>query len=70
MTESWPGKEKQVKDKKQQLMTPDEVAAMLQIARKTVVVKARNGEIPCKRVGRLYRFDPGEIDGWIKNQRS
>ena len=35
-----------MKDKKQQLMTPDEVAAMLQIARKTVVVMARCHEAP------------------------
>jgi|CXWL01.1.fsa_nt_gi excisionase family DNA binding protein len=54
---------------KKQLMTPDEVAAILRIARKTVVVKARNGEIPCIRVGKLVRFDQADIDRWINSQR-
>jgi len=55
---------------KKQLLTPDEVAAMLQIKRKTLVVKARNGEIPSFRVGKLVRFDPAEIDRWLNNQRA
>jgi putative molybdopterin biosynthesis protein len=55
---------------KKQLLTPDEVAAMLQIARKTVVVMAREGRIPCVRVGKLVRFDPADIERWINGQRS
>lgn len=59
-----------MKDKKPQLMTPDEVATMLQIARKTVVVMAREGRIPSIRVGRFVRFDPAKIENWINSQRS
>ena len=55
---------------KKQLLTPDEVAEMLQIAHKTVVVMAREQRIPCIRIGRIVRFDPAEIDRWIDNQRS
>lgn len=55
---------------KKQLLTPDEVAEMLQIARKTVVVMTREGRIPCIRLGRVLRFDPAEIDRWIDSQRS
>ena len=55
---------------KKQLLTPDEVAEMLQIARKTVVVMAREARIPCIRIGRIVRFDPAEIDRWIDSQRS
>ena len=54
---------------KKQLLTPDEVADMLQIARKTVVVMAREHRIPCIRIGRIVRFDPAEIDRWIDSQR-
>ncbi len=54
---------------KKQLLTPDEVAEMLHIARKTVVVMAREQRIPCIRIGRLVRFDPKDIDRWIDNQR-
>ena len=52
------------------LLTPDEVAEMLRIARKTVVVMAREERIPCIRVGRFVRFDRAEIDRWINSHRS
>ena len=55
---------------KKQLLTPDELAEMLQIARKTVVVMAREERIPSIRIGRIVRFDPAEIDRWIDSQRS
>jgi excisionase family DNA binding protein len=51
------------------LLTPDEVAEMLQIARKTVVVMARKERIPCVRIGRIVRFDSAEIDRRIDSQR-
>ena len=51
------------------LMTPDEIAAVLRIARKTVITMAREGRIPCIRVGRFVRFDQGEIQRWIDGQR-
>ena len=53
-----------------QLLTPDEVAEMIVVARKTVIVMAREGRIPCIRIGRLVRFDAVEIDRWIDNQRA
>ncbi len=51
------------------LLTPDEVAQMFGIARKTVLVWARQGQIPCVRVGRFVRFDPAEIDRWLDSRR-
>lgn len=51
------------------LLTPEEVAEMLRIARKTVVVMAREGRIPCIRIGRFVRFDPAAIQHWIDAQR-
>ncbi len=51
------------------LMTPDEIAVILRIARKTVITMAREGRIPCIRVGRFVRFDHGEIQRWIDGQR-
>ncbi len=53
-----------------QLLTPDEVAEILRVARKTVVVMARDERIPCIRIGRFVRFDAAEIDRWIDGQRS
>lgn len=55
--------------KQKQLLTPDEVAEMLKISRKTVVTMAREKRIPSGRVGRAYRFDPDEIDKWIEKNR-
>ncbi len=52
------------------LLTPDEVAQMLGIARKTVLVWAREGQLPCIRVGRFVRFDHADIDRWLERQRT
>lgn len=51
------------------LMTPDEIAAVLRIARKTVIAMARERRISCVRIGRFVRFDQGEIQRWIDGQR-
>ena len=58
-----------MKKRTMDLLTPDEVAAMLRIARKTVVTMAREMRIPCIRIGRFVRFDHGEILRWIDGQR-
>ena len=58
-----------VKKQKMDLLTPDEVAAMLRVARKTVITMARDERIPCIRIGRFVRFDPDEIRRWIDGQR-
>ncbi len=55
--------------KPNRLLTPDDLADVLQIARKTVIVMAREKRIPCVRVGRFVRFDPAEIARWLDNQR-
>jgi excisionase family DNA binding protein len=51
------------------LLTPDQLALRLGIARKTVIVWAREGRVPSIRVGRFVRFDPAEIDRWLERQR-
>ena len=51
------------------LLTPDEVAEMLRVARKTVIVMARDGRIPSLRVGRFVRFDAAEVERWLSDQR-
>lgn len=62
---------KENKDKERsRLLTPDEVAAMLRLARKTIIVMAREGRIPSIHIGRFVRFDSDEIDQWINSRRS
>ena len=58
-----------MKKRTMDLLTPDEVSAMLRIARKTVVTMAREERIPCIRIGRFVRFDPDAIRRWIDGQR-
>ena len=58
------------KKQTEQLLRPDEVADVLRLARKTVIVMAREGRIPHVRIGRVVRFDAAEIARWIDTQRS
>jgi excisionase family DNA binding protein len=44
------------------VMTADEVAAYLRLCRKTVYVLARSGEIPCKILGKTFRFSRKAIE--------
>jgi excisionase family DNA binding protein len=39
----------------------DDVAAFLRINHRTVIKMAERGDIPCVRLGKLYRFDPQKI---------
>jgi len=55
--------------KGEQLLKPEQVATLLNVARKTVVNMAREGRLPHVRVGRYYRFDVAEIDRWIERNR-
>ena len=41
--------------------TVDDVAAYLRVHHRTVINMAERGEIPCLRLGRLFRFDPEKI---------
>lgn len=59
-----------MKNPREALLTPEEVAAMLRVARKTVVVMAREGKLPSVRVGRFVRFERGQIEHWIDRHRS
>ena len=42
--------------------TTQDMASRYQIGDDTVRRKAQTGEWPCDRIGRLYRFSPGQQD--------
>lgn len=50
------------------VMTIDEVARYLRVARSTVYRQAREGRIPTRRVGRRWRFSRRAIDRWLQAQ--
>jgi excisionase family DNA binding protein len=54
----------------QQLLTPDEVAALLGVPRLFVIRASRAGRIPAIKLGKSYRFRPTTIETWLREQES
>ncbi len=48
-----------------QVMTVDQVAAYLQLSKRTVYNMAAAGELPAAKVGDQWRFFRPEIDRWL-----
>ncbi len=51
-----------------EILTVQEVAALLKVADKTVYTMAQKGEIPCFKVRGQWRFRRADIDTWIQEQ--
>ena len=49
-----------------QVMTVDQVAAYLQLSKRTVYNMAAAGEMPAAKVGDQWRFFRPEIDRWLE----
>ncbi len=47
------------------LWTVDDIARFLRLRTETVRAMARRGEIPALQVGRLWRFEPGQVKSWL-----
>jgi excisionase family DNA binding protein len=47
------------------LITADDVSAMTGFTANTVRRMARQGRIPCRRIGQRVRFVPAEIEQWL-----
>ncbi len=48
-----------------EVLTVQEVAAYLRIDIRTVYRLAKRGDIPCKKIGRQWRFNREEIEGLV-----
>lgn len=48
-----------------ELLTPEEVAAMLRVPKTWVYAQAREGNLPCVRMGRYVRFRRADIEAWM-----
>ena len=46
----------------------DEAAKMLGVSSRTVIKLAERGELPGFRVGKLWKFRPGDIKNYIDQQ--
>lgn len=50
------------------IMTVDEVAAYLGVVPDTVYRKARRGEIPAVKMGKMWRFPKETLDKWLNDE--
>ena len=50
----------------QEVMTVEQLARYLQLDKQTVYRKARIGDIPVVRIGKVLRFKKEVIDGWLR----
>lgn len=49
--------------------TVEEIAEALKLHPYTVRRLCREGKIPAFKAGGQWRFDLGEVENWVKNQR-
>lgn len=49
------------------LLTIDDVCTLVQVSPNTVRSWLQAGTIPSLRAGQLVRFDPDEIDTWLRS---
>ena len=54
-----------ISEKQRQLLTVSDVAALLQLADRTVLRMVHKGEIPCLRIASQWRFIPEQIEEWL-----
>lgn len=52
------------------LLTAAEAATLLKVHPKTLQKMARQGRIPARRIGDLWRFRASELDGWLRSEVS
>lgn len=50
------------------LLTETEVAALFHCSTDVVFRAAKTGSLPCRRVGRAYRFVPLEVENWNRTR--
>jgi PTS system nitrogen regulatory IIA component len=56
-------------DKKGRLWSLRDLSTYLNVAERTVVRMIQKGQLPAVRVGNQWRAVPGEIEGWLEQQR-
>jgi excisionase family DNA binding protein len=64
---SGPARSHAVASKREQVMTIDELAAYLKVAKSTLYKLAQEGRVPGQKVGKHWRFRKDAIDRWLEN---
>ena len=52
------------------ILTIEEVARYIRISERTVCDWAQKGEIPCGKIGNVWRFKKSEIENWVNERLS
>ena len=60
----------QISQQPQQLLTPDDVAALLGVSRLFIIRQSRAGRIPSVKIGKVYRYRANTIESWLSEQES
>lgn len=60
--------EKPSQKEPEKVMTAEEAAEYLQINRNTIYQWARQGKIPCRKVGSKVYFSRSELDDWARRE--
>ena len=50
------------------LMGLSVAAIYLNMSKESLYYKARNGEVPCFQLGRIWKFNKEALDKWIKEE--
>ncbi len=61
--------EKRMNYERGDVLTIEELSAYLKIPKSTLYKLTREGKIPCKKIGRHWRFHKNAIDTWRKEHR-
>jgi excisionase family DNA binding protein len=56
-------------DRRQDVLTIDDLALYLKIAKSTLYKLAQEGKLPGQKVGRHWRFHKEAVDAWLKDTR-
>lgn len=51
------------------LLTVEDLSELTSFSKQTIWGWAREGKVPCYRIGNKYRFRADEINGWVEEHR-
>lgn len=67
LTETFRSQSSQADDV-EDVLTVDEVASLLRVNKKTIYDACQRKEIPCQKIGRIFRFSRAAVILWLNGQ--
>ncbi len=52
------------------VLTIEDLSVYLKISKSTLYKLVREGNVPCQKVGRHWRFHKEAVDDWLKNAQN